>query len=105
MGPDAENREFAAFPLSDLGRQVITSNRLSIHLDSGDIFYENHNTGENFYNFLIAQHNEEAAFIPKTFSCDNSFKAYISQLLPAFSTDDVRNMICSPIKMQNILSI
>ena len=65
MGPDAENREFAAFLLSDLGRQDMTSNRLSIHFDSGDIFYENHNTGENFYNFLIAQLNNEAAFIPK----------------------------------------
>lgn len=84
MGPDAENRGFAAFPLSDLGRQVITSNRLSIHVDSGDIFYENHNTGENFYNFLIAQHNEEAAFIPKTFSCDNSLKLILANFYKLF---------------------
>ena len=65
MGPTAENRECGAFLLSDLGRKVMTSNKLSIHVDTGDIFYENHNTGENFYNFLIAQQNEEAAFIPK----------------------------------------
>ena len=48
LGPDSDNREFAAFLLSDLGRQVMTSNKLPIHVDSGDIFYENHNTGENF---------------------------------------------------------
>ena len=51
----------------------MTSNRLSIHVETGDIFYENHNTGENFFNFLVAQQNE----------------AHISQFLPAFSLDDV----------------
>ena len=89
MVPNAENREFAAFLLSDLGRQVMTSNKLSIHVDTGEIFYENHNTGENFYNFLIAQQNKEAAFIPKKFSYKNSFKAYVSQFLQTFSIDDV----------------
>ena len=74
MGPDANNREFVAFLMSDLGRQVMTSNRLSIHVDTGDIFYENHNTGENFYNFLIAQQNEDAAFIPKKISYRNTFE-------------------------------
>lgn len=28
-------------------------------------FYENLNIGENFYNFLIYQQNEDAALIPK----------------------------------------
>ena len=89
MGPDAEKREVAAFLLSGLGRQVMISNRPSVHVDSGDIFYENDNTGENFYNFLIAQQNEEAAFMPKKISYKNSFEACISQFLQVFSIDDV----------------
>ena len=64
------------------------SNRLSINVQTGDIFYENHNTGENFYNFFIAQQNEQAAFIPKK-SYRNSFEAYISLFLQVFSIDDV----------------
>ena len=79
MGPSAENREFGAFLLSDLRRQVMTSNKLSIHVDTGDIFYENHNIKKN----------EEAAFIPKKFPYKNSFESYISQFLQAFSIDDV----------------
>ena len=39
---------------------------------------KDHNTGENFSNFLIAQQNEQAAFIPKKFSYRNGFAAYIS---------------------------
>ena len=66
----------------------MTSNKLSIHVESGDIFYENHNTGENFYNFLIAQQNEQAADIPKKFSFRSSFELHISSFLSAFSIDD-----------------
>ena len=87
--PNADNREFAAFLLSDLGRTVMTSNKISIHLETEDIFYENYSTGENFYNFLMAQQNEQAVAIPKKFSYRNTFEAYIGKFLPAFSIDDI----------------
>ena len=65
IGLSPINREFSAFFLSDLGRQTMTQNKLSIHVNTGDIFYDNHNTGENFYNFLLSQQNDEAAYVPK----------------------------------------
>ena len=74
--------------LSDLGRKTRTQNKLSIHVESGDIFYDNHNTGENFYSFLLSQQNDEAAYIPKKFSYKNSFEAYIGSFLQSFSIDD-----------------
>ena len=86
LSPNSDNREFAAFLLSDLGRNVMTSNRLSIHIANDDIYCENHNTGESF---LIDQQNEDAAFIPKKFAYRNSFEKYISSFLPAFSIDDI----------------
>ena len=88
---NADNREFAAFSLSDLGRTVMISNRLSIHVETGDIFYENYNTGEKFYNFLMAQQKEQAADIPKKkiFNIKNTFEAYIGKFLTAFSIDYV----------------
>ena len=46
------NKEFGAFLMSDLGRQVMTENKLSIHVESGDVFYKNYNTGENFITFI-----------------------------------------------------
>ena len=86
------NRKFGAFLMSDLSRQVMTQNKLSIHVKSGDIFYKNHNTGENFYNFLLAQQNDDAAFIPKTFAYRNSFEKYVSQFLQLFSIDDLEKI-------------
>ena len=37
----------------------MTNNNLSIHIESGDIFYQNFNTGENFVNIFISYlHNK-----------------------------------------------
>ena len=88
LGISPENREFAACLLSDLGRKTMTQNKLRIHVDSGDIFYDNHNTEENFYSFLLSQQNEEAAFVPKRFSYSNTFEKYITSFLQNFSIDD-----------------
>ena len=74
LGLSPINREFAAFLLSDLGRKTMTQNKLSIHVESGDIFYDNHNTEENFYSFLLSQQNDEAAFVPKKFSYKDTFE-------------------------------
>ena len=88
LGMHASNREFAAFLLSDLGRKTMTQNKLSIHVDSGDIFYDNHNTEENLYSFLLLQQNEETVFVPKKFSYSNTFEKYIVDFLQIFSIDD-----------------
>ena len=87
IGLSPINREFAAFLLSDLGRQVMTQNKLSIHVESGDTFYDNQNTEENFYSFLLSQQNDEAAYVPKNFSYSNTFGKYITDFLQ-FSIDD-----------------
>ena len=74
--------------MSDEGRRLMTQNKLSIHVETGDIFYNNHNTEENFYNFLLLQQNGEAAEVPKKFSYSNSFEKYITEFLQKFSVDD-----------------
>lgn len=66
----------------------MTENKLSIHVESGDVFYNNHNTGENFYNFLLSQQNNSVAFVPKKFSYRRDFESCISNFLQAFSVDD-----------------
>ena len=50
----------------------MTNNSLSIHIESGDIFYQNFNANENFYNFLPAQQDDQTATVPKQISYCNS---------------------------------
>ena len=88
LGLGPINREFAAVLLSDLRRKTMTQNKLSIHVESGDIFYDNHNTEENFYIFLLFQQNDEAAYVLKKFSCNDTFEKYTTSFLQNFSIDD-----------------
>ena len=71
--------------MSHLGLKTMTQNKLSIHVDSGEVFYDNHNTGENCYSFLLSQQNDEAAYVPKKMSYSKSFEEYISKFLQQFS--------------------
>ena len=103
LGLSSINRELGAFLLSDLGWQTMTQNKLSIHLESGEIFYDNHNTGENFYSFLLSQQNGEAAYVPKKISYRNSFEAYISSFLQSFSIDDQEKFDLLPFKNSKYL--
>ena len=74
LSPSNENREFITFLLSNQEQNLMANNSLSIHIESGDIFYENFNTGENFYNFILAQQDDQTAPAPKQISYHNSFE-------------------------------
>ena len=65
------------------------NNSLTLHIESGNIFYQNFNTNENFYNFLLAQQDETKAIVLKRISYHNSFERYSQNFLPSFSVDDV----------------
>ena len=67
----------------------MTNNSLSIHIESGNIFYHNFNTNEHFYGFLLAQQDETKAIIPKRIAYHYSFEKYIKNYLPSFSVDDI----------------
>ena len=64
LSPNNNNRGFIIFLVSDEGQNVMANINLSIHVESGSIFYQNFNTNENFYSFFIAQQDETKAIIP-----------------------------------------
>ena len=85
-----ENRESIEILLSD--QNFMANNSLSIHVESGDIFYQNFKTNENFYNFLLAQQDDQTVAVPKQISYSNIFEKYTQSFLPLFSTDDVEKL-------------
>ena len=88
IGLNEDNNEFVSFLCSDMGQNILTNNSLSIHVERGNIFYDNFSTNENFYNFLLAQQDETEWFIPKRISYHRSFERYMKQFLPAFSLEE-----------------
>ena len=83
-----DNREFIAFLVSGKEQSVMTNNNLSIHVESGNIFYQNFNTNENFSSFLIARQDERKAIITTCISYHYRFEKYINTYLPTFSIED-----------------
>ena len=105
IGLSSINREFSAFLLSDLGRKTMTQNKLSIHVESGDIFYDNHNTDENFYSFLLSQQNDEAAYVPKKIHIRTVLKHILVLFYKVFQSMTKKSLIFLPLKIQNIFFI
>ena len=55
--------EFLEYLSIDYGKEILPKNKLKIHVESGEIFHDNVNTGENFYNFFSNQEDETKKFI------------------------------------------
>ena len=83
---------FHACKCSDTGQNIMKNNSLSIHIESGDIFCNDFNIKENFYNFLLGQQGECTQFTPKTIFCQYSFEKYTRNYLPSFSIDEVEKL-------------
>ena len=47
LGLNKGNKNFIDFLSSDLGLQIFRENLLSIHIEIGNIFYDNYNTNES----------------------------------------------------------
>ena len=65
-------------------KNLLGNNSLQIHAESRNIFYDNFNTNEIFFNFLLARQDETKQFIPKPVSYHHSFERYIKQFLLEF---------------------
>ena len=91
LSPSIENREFIAFLSFEKGQNVMTSNSLSMHMESANIFYQSFNINENFYSFISTQQDHTKALVSKRISYCHSFEKYIEIFLPSFSIDDVEN--------------
>ena len=74
--------------LSDLGRHTMTQNKLSIHVESGDIFYNNHHTEENFYNLYCLNRTMKLPMFLKIFRRTTVLRNISLPFLQAFSIKD-----------------
>ena len=84
----------------------MTQNKLSIHVESGEIFYDNDNPGENFYNFLLSQQNGEAAYMfQKNFLTETVLKLTLVLSHRIFPLMINKSLIFYLLKIQSIFFI
>ena len=81
-----DNETFIEFLSLDIGSQIFRENMLSIHIETGNIFYDNYNTNESIYSFFLNQQDETKQVIHTTLTYKDSFSNYLKYFL-----DDVDN--------------
>ena len=86
-------------------QNMITDNSSLIHMEGGNIFYDNFNTNEDFYNFLLVQEDRTKEFILKRMLYYYSFERYMKQFFPAFSLEESEKYNFLKNKNSNIYSI
>ena len=52
------NNAFLEYLTADYGSEVLAKNKMKIHLETGNIYYNNKNMQERIYDFLLAQQDE-----------------------------------------------
>ena len=60
---NGDNSELIAFICSEKGEETMQDNSLSIHVETGNVFYDNFNTNESFNDFLLVQQDENKQII------------------------------------------
>ena len=80
-----DTTEFINFLQGNICKNILENNKLKIHIESGNIFYDNENTNESIHNFILAQNNEMSGTIKNNLSYDRDYKTYFQWISSAFN--------------------
>ena len=77
--------KFVNFLESQICKKILADNKLKIHIETGNIYYDNNDTNESIHNFILAQLNPIAGEINHDFTFDRDYSTYFHWLNDAFS--------------------
>ena len=97
-----ENSDFVDFLFLDIGSQVFREKMLSIHIETGNILFDNYNTNESIYDFLLRQQDETKKITHATLAYKDLFWNYLRYLQNNIDSETMENLIFLQIKMLNI---
>ena len=76
--------QFVDFLQSDYCKEVLQSNDLKIHIETGNIYYKDTDTNESFFEFIKNQQDTSKGFINTYLKFDGSYKNYFQWILNEF---------------------
>ena len=76
--------EFLEFLQSDFCQEIFIENKLKIHIETGNIFFNNLDTNESIYGFFQQQENQSKAKINFEFSFTDRYEDYFDWLVQGF---------------------
>ena len=88
IGLSADSIEFLEFLQSDFGLEIFIENKLKIHIETGNIFFNNLDTSESIYGFFQQQEHQSKAKINFEFSFRDSYEDYFDWLAQGFKENE-----------------
>ena len=82
------NKMFLQYLSSNFGANILSKNKLKIHLESGQFFHNNIITNESIYDFLLKQQDETKKELLIQVPVGNDFEVYVRELLTNVKDDD-----------------
>lgn len=69
LGITLEKKKSADFLTSDYCARILRENKLTVHIDMGNFYFDDFNTHKSFYDFILAQQDMSE----KNFKCQIKF--------------------------------
>ena len=79
-----ENMLFVDFLQTDYCKEILQSNDLKIHIETGNIYYQDTDTNESIFEFMKNQQDTSKGLINTYLKFDGSYKSYFQWILNEF---------------------
>ena len=91
FGLTEENLKFIEFLQSEYCRKIFETNNLKIHIETGNIYYQDRDTNESIFHFIQNQQNITKGVIQKDFKFSSDYKDYYQWILNQFDAHEKTN--------------
>ena len=82
-----ENENFVDFLSNDYCSNIMRENKLLIHIESGNVYFDNFNTNESIYDFLLWKQDFEKKLTNGDFSYGGVFSRYVNEFLSGIDSE------------------
>ena len=86
FGLTTENMDFVDFLQSC--KDILQQNDLKIHIETGNIYYDDKDTNESIFEFIQNQENNSKGKIRNEFKFDGNYKDYFQWILNEFDAQE-----------------
>ena len=101
----SNTNEFLNFLQSNICKKLLEDNKLKIHTETGNIYYDNNDTNESIHNFIFAQTNPISGEIDHAFTFDCNYTTYFQWLTDAFNESTKNKLDIFTKKIQSFFFI
>ena len=73
--------------MTDFGPRLMKENNLSVHIESGDLYYNGTNTGESIYDFVLSQNDFSKKIVKEKLYYAGTFEDCLNEFLAGFNAE------------------